>query len=33
MEKEPWGFKFAIGDVVKLVPKGELEGETLSWIY
>ena len=29
MEKEPWRFKFAIGDVVKLVPKGELEGETL----
>ena len=24
-----WEYKFAIGDVVKLVPKGELEGEKL----
>ena len=29
MEPDKWQFRFAIGDVVKLVPKGELEGEKL----
>lgn len=30
METDKWQFRFAIGDVVKLVPKGELEGEKLN---
>lgn len=30
MGPDKWEFKFAIGDVVKLVPKGELDGEKLS---
>ena len=29
MDTNKWQFRFAIGDVVKLVPKGELEGEKL----
>ena len=29
MESNQWQYKFAIGDVVKLVPRGELEGEKL----
>lgn len=29
MMADNWDFKFSIGDVVKLVPKGELEGEKL----